>query len=305
MRNSVLALVFLGASLFAISCEREKTPAATIDDAAFLCDGLLGEDRGTGEQIPYVGFLADDGSILRIPVLSYEEARDHFMSLTHEDASVETSGQNIIWHLKSQEGDSEGDAVLSPGTGKGVIGLLSLPQSCGTLSQVQYRDRSTMLVAVNPDVQEDLEDNYYYGAIVDIADHGCGSGKFVVLREYNFDNGTAGMAIRLDSRQYHISRDSDQEHAIASRSSCLATLRAAGSILTADSRILSKQLANAGSKSSWNDHFYSNDRQWTGLHYYYNLWDGDYDTIGPFRDLTFYEAWVYYFVPEGDHLKFW
>ena len=43
----------------------------------------------------------------------------------------------------------------------------------------------------------------------------------------------------------------------------------------------------------------------TGKHYYYNIATGDTDTVGPFSDLEFYEAWVYYFLPEGDHIKFW
>jgi hypothetical protein len=171
---------------------------------------------------------------------------------------------------------------------------------------VVYRNANGLLRAVNPEIKEELEDNYYYGAIVNISDHGCGSGKFVVLREYNFTNGANGLAIRLDNTRWHIKKlgDGTLEHQIWTRSSCLSTMNTARDILNKDWSILTKQLKAAGSRQP-DQHFGSSDRAWSGWHYYLCFHDGECDTIGPFNDLEFYECWLYWFYPDGNRIVFW
>jgi hypothetical protein len=127
----------------------------------------------------------------------------------------------------------------------------------------------------------------------------------VVLREYNFDTGANGMAIRLDKKLYDLDKlDYNTEIAIWKRSSCRSTMKTARAILHQDWNILSVQLKKAGSNDPAN-HYASNDRNWRGLHYYVNMWDDDEDTIGSFFDLEFYECWIYWFHPSGNTINFW
>ncbi|MBQ3659922.1 MAG: hypothetical protein II963_07195, partial [Bacteroidales bacterium] len=109
-----------------------------------------------------------------------------------------------------------------------------------------------------------------------------------------------------DSRRWHDSEMSQgsTEHDIAARASCLSTMRTAGAIIRSDWNVITKQLTNAGSIMP-TQHFYSSDRQWTGRHYYYCFHDEETDTIGPFNDLEFYEAWIYWFQPSGNSIYFW
>jgi len=304
------AVLFMAASVFA-GCKKDKPESEYLsdhDDAQYLIDGLVRAEAATGELLPIRGsFLDDDNpSVLTIPAASVEEAKEHFTSLAYPGADLSSTGDKIIWKLKGLQDEDQGQAEFTEGEGR-ILARVELPEACAPISDITYVDLSyAPFNDVNPDVRELLEDYYYYGAIVEISDHGCGSGKFVVLREYDFSNGAAGMAIQLGRTLYNwkdISEEMERQH--AKRSSCRSTMGTAGSILNSDPQILGKQLANAGSNSNWDQHYLSNDRQWTGWHYYYNLKTGDYDTIGPFNDLDYYEALIYWFVPDGDHINFW
>lgn len=293
-------------ALLLFACEKEeiKDPVK-YDDAQYLVDGLVSRDRSSGIINPILGYFTADKEIA-IPVDSYEEAREQFESLIGPDAKVERSGSSIVWRLTDSQGASQGNAVFDKSSGL-TVATLSLPAACDIVRTVKYTTpKADFLTDIDPDVKEDLEDNYYYGAIVNISDYGCGSGKFVVLREYNFANGACGMAIRLDSRRWHDSEmnQGSTEHDIASRASCLATMKTAGGIIRGDWNIITKQLTNAGSIMP-TQHFYSADRHWTGRHYYYCFHDEETDTIGPFHDLEFYEAWIYWFQPSGKSIYFW
>lgn len=305
MRNRV-PLIFCALVLVLAGCRKQDPETSHLapvqDDAAYLLDGLVKEV--SGEYVPLQGFLSEGGLV--IPCTSIFEAERHFRSLLPPDASPREGQSTLIWSMSDEKGAPQGEAVFSL-ENEPLFASVSLPASFpAEFKAILYKPLVGLLGAVNPDVQEDLEDNYFYGAIVNISDHGCGSGKFVVLREYNFSNGAAGMAIRLDSRRWHQSemKQGSTEHDIASRASCLATMRTAGEIIRADWNVITKQLLNAGSRMP-DQHFYSADRQWTGLPYYYCLHDGECDTIGPFHDLEFYECWIYWFVPDGNSLRFW
>ena len=293
-------------ALLLFACEkREIKEPVTYDDAEFLLGGLVSQDRVSGTLNPILGLFTADKEIT-IPVDSYEEARELFESLIGPDAQVERSGSSIVWRLTDGQGAWQGDAVFDKSSGT-TVATLSLPAACNEVRIVKYAiPKVDFLADIDPNVKEDLEDNYFYGAIVNISDHGCGSGKFVVLREYDFASGACGMAIRLDSRRWHSSEmnQGSTEHDIASRASCLATMRTAGAIIRSDWAIITKQLTNAGSIIP-NQHFYSADRHWTGRHYYYCFHDEETDTIGPFNDLEFYEAWIYWFQPNGSSIYFW
>lgn len=281
--------------------EREYRPPV-VNDAAFLLDGLVKEVAG--EYIPFRGVITGDALV--IPALSVAEAETHFLSLLPPDASPRSQGGSIVWSMTDDQGAAQGDAVFTPGESP-LLATVSLPESFpGVLKTVIYKPATGLLSAVDPAVQEDLEDNYFYGAIVQIADHGCGSGKFVVLREYDFDTGAAGMAIRLDSRHWDDKEMNykDTGSQVYGRASCLSTMQTAGGIIRKDMKILSKQLRNAGS-TTLGQHFVSSTTTWNGWHYYYCLHDDESGWIGPVHDTDFYECWIYWFVPSGSGIKFW
>ena len=294
-----LALVLAGCEK---QDDREHDPIK-YDDAEYLLGGLVKEVDG--EYVPMHGFLLND--CLVIPVSSAFEAEDHFRSLATPITSLKEQGNTIVWNLTDGQGASQGDAVFSLGDSQDLA-RISLPDSFPEgLRTVVYRNSEGLLKAVSPEVREDLEDNYYYGAIVDISDHGCGSGKFVVLREYNFSNGANGLAIRLDNTRWHLKKlpdDGKLEGQIWGRSSCLSTMNTARDILLKDWSVLTKQLKAAGSRQP-DQHFASSNRAWNGWHYYLCFHDGECDTIGPFNDLEFYECWLYWFYPDGNRIVFW
>lgn len=166
--------------------------------------------------------------------------------------------------------------------------------------------KTTALTAADPAVLEDLEDNYYYGAIVDISDHGCGSGKFVVFREYQPADDSPGMAVRLDGHHWETWELNQKDNAarVYGRASSLNTLQQAGEIYRRDQDILYKQLKTAG-YTSMNQHYASSTTTWNGWHNYYCLHDGECDWIGPVNDTDFFECWIYWFKPQGSSIYFW
>ena len=291
------------------SCQKIDSPTEDqggtpeLDDVGYFLDGLV---KDTGEEyIPIQGFLSD-GSI-RIPVASVFEAERHFRSLLPQGAAVREEWNALVWNPDDENNIPQGEVVFLIESDGPSIARVSLPASFPeAIRAIIYLPSSSLLTAVNPAVQEDLEDNYYYGAIVNISDHGCGSGKFVVFKEYNFTNGAPGMAVRLDSHHWEPweLKQKDNAAKVYARASCLSTLEQAGAIYRKDKSILSKQLKNAGC-SIIDQHYASSTKTFNGWHYYYCLHDGESDWIGPVNDTDFYECWIYWFKPQGDSIVFW
>ena len=301
----VLAVLFAGCSKQNPDQDSQQYYTPKFDDARYLLDALVEDVDGV--LVPMYGVL-DKKGILTIPATSVFGAERHFRSLFTPNAKVKEKDNSIIWTLTDDRHAPQGEAVFRTGSGLQLkIATVSLPDGF-PVKGIDYKPADTFGLAdsVDPDVREDLEDNYFYGAIVDIPDYGCGSGKFVVFREYDFETGENGMAVRVDSHRWTTSEYNYMDNAgkVVGRASCLTTLKTAGAIYRSDRNILSKQLRNAGC-TVLDQHYFSDSKNWMGSHYYYCLHDDECDTIGPINDTEFYECWIYWFLPEGDHIRFW
>ncbi len=308
MQNRVL-LLFCALALVLAGCQKQDPESVDghgishYNDADYLMDGLF--KKVNGEYRPIHGSLSDAGLV--IPVTSVFEAERHFRSLLPSYASPQENGDSMVWSMTDEQGNPLGKAVFSLENNGLFLARITLPDSFPKdVRPVLYRSSEGMFTAIDPAVREDLEDNYYYGAIVNISDHGCGSGKFVVFREYDFSNGNPGMAVRLDSHHWETWELNQKDNAarVFGRASCLNTLEQAGEIYRKDKDILSKQLKNAGC-TVIDQHYGSSTKTWNGWHYYYCLHNGESDWIGPINDTDFYECWIYWFQPQGSEIHFW
>lgn len=301
--------LFAAVALAVISCKKdgeETYIGRRFNDAEHLQFGLVSQPREGGSGvIALMGYLTDEG-VVRIPVDGLEGAKAHFRSLTNEEAYLREVGNKIVWPLYDTQEKSQGEAVFLPADAP-LFARVTLPSSCDLVHEIQYISSDAMpLQSLLGSVQEDLEDNYYYGAIVQISDHGCGSGKFVVFREYNPANDSPGMAVRIDNHHWYPSELKLKDNAarVYDRASCLSTLETAGGIYRSDKAILAQQLRNAGC-TALDQHYASSSKTWNGWHYYYCLHDGESDWIGPVNDTDFYECWIYWFKPQGNSISFW
>ena len=308
MRNRVIPLIFALALVFS-GCQKDYDEPSgehgipNYNEADYLMDGLF--KKLDGEYRPILGSLSEAGLV--IPATSVFEAERHFRALLPSYATPKETGNAIVWSMTDDQGNPQGDAVFELVDEKPYMARITLPDSFpADVRPVLYQSSVGLLGYVNPDVLEDLEDNYYYGAIVNISDHGYGSGKFVVFREYNVANGSPGMAVRLDSHHWDTWELNLKDNAarVFGRASCLSTLETAGDIYRKDRTILAKQLKNAGC-TIIDQHYASSTKTWNGWNYYYCLHDGESDWIGPINDTDFYECWIYWFKPEGNGIKFW
>lgn len=295
-----LMLVLTGCEGLKPDTDDHSTPK--LDDAAYLCGGLVKEVDGV--PVPIRGTLQDNS--LFIPVTSFYDAENHFRSLLPPDAHLQDIETSLIWNMTDEEGVPQGDAVFSIASDEVAWARVTLPDTFPASFRSIFYLHPLSQGSIDPNVQEDLEDNYFYGAIVDIADHGYGSGKFVVLREYNFESGAPGLAVRLENKLWDTEelKLRDNSHRVYGRASSLSTLRTAGAIIRNDMTVLSKQLNNAGCYSL-GGHFASSDKTWNGWHYYYCLHNDECDWIGPINDTAFYECWLYWFAPDGNRIRFW
>ena len=308
MRNRI-TLLFCTLALVFAGCQKQDTESYVYDgtpgcnDANYLMDGLF--KKMNGEYVPLRGFITGNGLV--IPVTSVFDAERHFLSILPSDATLREDGDDIVWSMTDDRGKPQGDAVFSFDASDNYLARITLPESFPQdVRPVLYLSAQGLLTAIDPTVQEDLEDNYYYGAIVDISDHGCGSGKFVVFREYNFSNDAPGMAVRLDNHHWEPweLKLKDNARRVFERASCLNTMRQAGAIYRNDKDILSKQLRNAGC-TMLDQHYASSTDTWNGWNYYYCLHNDESDWIGPINDTDFYECWIYWFKPQGSGIHFW
>ena len=307
MRNKLFFLCGTLA-LILVSCQKQdaeiERPTIEYDDAAYFLDGLV---KKVGEEyLPLHGILTEGGIL--IPAVSVFEAERHFRSLLPPEAKVQEEMNSLVWTPDDEKNIPQGKVVFSVDIEGPAIARVSLPASCfpESIRSILYLPAMGLLGEVNPSVREDLEDNYFYGAIVDISDHGCGSGKFVVFKEYDFSNGSPGMAVRVDDHRWTTEERNigDNGGKVYGRASCLSTLKKAGEIFRSDRSILSKQFKNAGC-TILDQHYGSSTTTWNGWHYYYCLHNDECNWIGPIHDTDFYECWIYWFKPQGDGILFW
>lgn len=308
---SVLCIALLLTACSKQDQDKNNDPGLSYDDSSWLMGCLLDWDAQTEEYLPIEGiFVEKDHKELGIMAETLAAAKDHFLSMANEKADIQTIGETITWFLTDNSGKSQGKAVFSPSSAPNEVARLSLDGISGNESPlvlVRYITPDGFPVPNISDwAREMLEDVYYYGNIVDIEDHGVGSGKFVVIREFEERSWQRGMAIRMPDKVWKLGESVTRDHLdeLDARSSSIRTMIIAANCLNADKAIMSMQLGRTGSLTDWNRRFLSDDRTWLGARKALNMVTGEDSWVSAFNPY-FCEALIYWFEPQGDGIKYW
>ena len=213
--KKLFAILSLGAILLPgmVSCSKDNA-AATRDDLGRLlskfCIIRENEAEKTTTAFITMGRRLNeaDPTELSVKAESYEAAAALFDGMIPEDADVTRSDGSVIWHLKGANGVSQGDAVFQRGSGSQVA-VLTLPSSSIFVKKVCFIPPSAWPENIDWD-REELLDELYFGRVIDVKKDeskkpgsyfckgDCGTGKFIVVKEYNPDTDASGILLRLE-----------------------------------------------------------------------------------------------------------
>ena len=147
---------------------------------------------------------------------SYEAAAAIFKKIILPEANVEESENSLIWHLTGEDGQSQGDAVLSKASGDKVA-VLTLPAAATLVNRVNFIPHSLWPENGEQEYRDELDDFYLYnlvrvrvnltqnpGTIFCTGNHD--TGYFMVIQEYDQETNTWGYLLRLPNKA-HFSED--------------------------------------------------------------------------------------------------
>ena len=217
MKKKVLTFAFLLlGTLAVISCQKdnpEEGDSTRPDELAYL-QGHFAGFNDEGELTIWAGWQlneADPGE-LSMKADSYEAAVAIFKKIILPEANVVETESSLIWHLTGEDGQSQGDAVLSKASGDKVA-VLTMPTSATLVNRVNFIPHSLWPENGEQEYREELDDFYLCnlvrvrvnltqkpGTIFCTGNHG--TGYFMVIQEYDQETNTWGYLLRLPEKTY-------------------------------------------------------------------------------------------------------
>lgn len=313
MKRNIFFLALCSMMLLAASCSKDDSdknnneeqvekPDLTYNDAEYLMDVLLnkiGEDMYLPEQGLYTG---EGMTELTILTATQADAEQHFRSLAHPDATIVDNKGTLTLMLTDKEGKSQGTAVFTPVADDpyllAELSLENMEGNASPLRKVRYVTEDGFPVTNSIEsVLQEMEEDYYYGAIR-LMNDGESDKPYVIIREYQAKGKVAGMALRLYPEKHSV-WDGDLKKDWENCPNSLYTLQTVGKILNADSLVMSKALARAGSDTNWKHPYLTKDTYWTGIFIGYCLNPGEDIPVWAGQS-EYYKCRVHHFYPGYD-----
>ena len=308
MKKLVSYLSIAAMILVAGACNKQEQPdedSGKLSDLQYLIDGLVRTDEAgniTGYMVGDCLNEADPWDI-SVPVNNYDEAAAIFRDLLPDDAQVTTSGKTLIWAMTDEEGKPEATAEFVEDPGLGAIAAMTVKPvlKAGEVKQITPSVHF-ILTSTWPQnagaAKEILERDYYLGATVIMEKNlGFGSGSFVVIRPWSPSE--CGIMIKLKTNT----------SASRNEMSSVKTLHKVHKALYANYDLL---VNGCGEERNWPslDRWYMsrNDRLSITIAEagFVNLKTNKEKWVFFLnRPDNMALAFVYFFKPDGDKIKFW
>ena len=306
MKKFVSYVAIAAMILAAGACKKQDQPEnpGKMSDLEYLLEGLVRTD----EHGSVTGYMIGDNLNpanpydISVPVDSFEEAVELFMTLLPPDAAVSRDATSVTWDMTDGDGNPEGKAVLKKNEELGAVATLTvtpLLQSKGNKKIPSVTFLPPILWPENSGAAEEiLNRDYYVGAAVwKEKDEGFGKGEFLVIREWTPKE--AGIMIQMSNHKY-------SSNNLSKGPSSMNTLHKVHKALKANYELLVEGYGKAHDWPSLDAWYMSSDDTWYGCGGYLNLKTGK--EKWSFLELTIdycYLVSVYCFKPNGDKIKFW
>lgn len=292
--------------LVACACNKQEQPEnpGKMSDLEYLLEGLMRIDENGG----VTGYMMGDNLNpadpydISVPVDSFEEAVELFMTLLPPDAAVTRDATSVTWNMTDGDSKPEGKAVLKKNEELGAVATLTvtpLLQASGPKTIPSVTFLPPILWPDNSGAAEDiLNRDYYVGAAVwKEKDEGFGKGEFLVIREWTPKE--SGIMIQMSDHKY-------PSNNVSKGPSSMNTLHKVHKALMANYDLLVEGYGKAHGWPSLDAWYMSSDDTWYGCGGYLNLKTGK--EKWSFLELTIdycYLVSVYCFKPDGNKIKFW
>ena len=306
MKKFISIISIAAMFLVAGACNKQDQPEnpGKMSDLEYLLEGLVRTD----EHGSVTGYMIGDNLNpanpydISVPVDSFEEAVELFMTLLPPDAAVSRDATSVTWDMTDGDGNPEGKAVLKKNEELGAVATLivtPLLQTKGNKIIPSVTFLPPILWPENSGAAEEiLNRDYYVGAAVwKEKDEGFGKGEFLVIREWTPKE--AGIMIQMSNHKY-------PSNNLSKGPSSMNTLHKVHKALMANYELLVEGYGKAHGWPSLDKWYMSSDDTWYGCGGYLNLKTGK--EKWSFLELTIdycYLVSVYCFKPNGDKIKFW
>ena len=306
MKKLVSYLSIAAMILVAGACNKQEQPdedSGKLSDLQYLIDGLVRTDEAgniTGYMVGDCLNEADPWDI-SVPVNNYDEAAAIFRDLLPDDAQVTTSGKTLIWAMTDEEGKPEATAEFVEDPGLGAIAAMTVKPVLKA-GEVKQNTPSVhfILTSAWPQnagaAEEILERDYYLGATVFLKKNlGFGEGEFLVIRPWTPSE--CGIMVRLEIEPREYSRY---------EMSSVKTLHKVHKALYANYDLLVDGYAKEHNWPSLNRWYWSRNQKYLVKDGFVNLkTDKEKWCFFLSRPSNTTIAFVYFFKPDGNKIKYW
>ncbi len=217
------------------SCQKDNKEQEdySINEAAHFIGNFVSLNQDGSISVRLTGYCLNEADDTEISILaeSWEEAVMLFKSWLPDNASFTENESSITWGMKDSEGKSQGNVVLTKKSG-GLVAEAVVPSEIPYVHTIRFIPKASWpenrvdIIAAGDLDTNDLLDEYFLGNVIVIktpTHHG--TGKFMVVREYDQKKDEKGILVNIQNKSYNVMLD-DMD-AVANRSRSTTDIQAA------------------------------------------------------------------------------
>ena len=209
---TLTSILLLFGTVAFVSCKKSDAPEGNqqeefkSDDAAFIMSQFAEWDDEGNLLFRTKGFTlneADDTEV-SLCVETWEESLIMFKEWMPADADFSETATSLTWRMSDGFGKSQGEAVLSKVTNGSMVAEAKLPSDIPFVRTIRFIPKDKWptnggtIIFVDQISADQLLEPYFFGNTVTIEEpthHG--TGKFVVMREFDNEKNEKGLIMRL------------------------------------------------------------------------------------------------------------
>lgn len=224
----------------------------SIDDAFHFIGNFVSLNQDGTVAVRLAGYCLNEADDTEISILaeSWEDAVKLFKSWLPDNASITQDVSSITWGMSGPEGKSQGNVILTKKTG-GLVAEAVVPAAIPYVHTIRFIPKASwpenanyMVFASEWDT-DDILDDYWLGNVIQIDNPSHhGTGKFMIVREYDQKKDEKGILVNIQTTSYNFWIDNTD--GVVKRSRSTSDIKAASRAYIENKDFLDSRMADAG-----------------------------------------------------------